>query len=142
MAKGSEPYYLISVFSGKALLSFADNACAFDFDYDEPASQEELTTLMSFSDMLKDIIDTVSDLSVSQKMALAFQLTDYIYELDDVGYMVFSEQANRILKGGALNTPDNFPVWIIRVLRKNNPHIIRKEINNNEAPIQTPEISG
>ena len=138
----SEPNYWVNVSSGKELLSYASNLCALEFDYDEPDSASELAKLMSFSGMLEDALHEIPEMSISQKMALAFEFTDQIKELNDLGYMVFAGKSKRIVKGGILEVPDDFPIWIVYLLKKENPQIICKEYNSDETAIQAPEIPG
>ena len=139
--KDSEPIYLVNVSTGKELLSYANNACEIDFDYDEPENDETLDVLLSFSDAIESALDNYYYMGLAQKMSFAFQFTTYIKQLEEMQYMVFTERANRIIKGGALPA-DNFPVWIVRIFKNDNPQIVTRSIENNETSIQTPEIPG
>ena len=141
ITKDSEPQSLINVSTGKELFSYAENTCAIDFDYDEPDNEEVLDVLLHFSDELESVLDDYPYMGLAQKMSFAFQFTTYIKQLEEMQYMVFTERANRIIKGGALPA-DNFPVWIVRIFKNDNPQIVTRSIENNETSIQTSKIPG
>ena len=67
-------------------------------------------------------------------MSYAFELSGYIKKLHTMNYMIFAGKAKRVVKGGVL-PPDIFPVWIIRILKKDNPNIVMVEGEKNEVTV-------
>ena len=124
----SEPESLFFVSTGKELIAYARYASALDFDYDEPQTNEEQELFIRISEMLQNIIDDISFMDLSQSMYISFQLSDFIRQLDKMNYLVFTEKANRIIEGG-ITPQDYFSVWIVRILRKDNPNIVTNRSN-------------
>ena len=137
----SEPTHLIKVSTGKELFVYAENASAIDYDYDEPEDERALDVLLKIADELESVLDDYPYMGLAQKMSFAFQFTTYIKQLEEMQYMVFTERANRIIKGRALPA-DDFPVWIVRIVKNDNPQIVTRSIENNETSIQTSKIPG
>lgn len=125
----SEPKSLLAVSSGKELMSYAKNASALEFDYDEPETEEEQDLILKTVDLIQTILDEVLFMDLTQSMAFSFELSNYINQLSDMNYLIFTGKANRIVKGG-IEPPNNFTVWLIHILKKDNPNIVKYEGEN------------
>ena len=69
-----------------------------------------------------DLIDEPYD-----RIMAGFNITQSIKELDDAGFWVFAGKEKRKLVGG-IGEPTDFPVLIIRIVRKDSDEIVKKEI--------------
>lgn len=115
---------LEKVDSGKDLLPYIRDACAMDCDYDEPKTREEAELVAEFVDKITEILDFQYDYLLAGHVMLGFDLSDFIQRLDKNGLWVFCGEEIRQLFGG-INSPSDFPTFIIRILRKDNPEIKR-----------------
>lgn len=116
---------LLKVNDGKELLSYMKNACGIAYD-DETKTLEEAELVGAFLQNVKDLLDIEEILDEpSNRIKIAYELTNSIIELDDVGFWVFAGVENQSLVGRD-GKAEGFPVFIIRIVRKNNPEIIKK----------------
>lgn len=122
--KKNIPSYLSRLTSGKEALTLIDGACASYTAYDELETQEEVDIVGKFFLWVQDL-DVIN---IGSEPALpvqwGFKLTEMITELEETGSWVFGARELRILEGG-VGEPVNFPVVILRVLRKTNQEIIQ-----------------
>lgn len=97
---------------------------------DETQNLDEVKLVGDFIQYIKELLD-VDDLmdEPSDRMMTAFNLTESIKELEEAGFWVFVGIENRRLTGGVRN-PENFPVLLLRIVRKNNPEIIKMEFQD------------
>lgn len=110
--------------SGQELLAIADNTCAVEYLYDEPQTREEGLAIADIVQLLCDVSDFVDIYEAGARIMLAYDLNDSIKKLDEAGFWLFLEVEKRIISGG-IGTPSCFPVLLARVVRKNNPEIIK-----------------
>jgi hypothetical protein len=58
-------------------------------------------------------------------MMTSYNLSESIKELDDAGFWIFVGKENRVVTGG-IGESETFPVFIMRVVRKDSHEIIKK----------------
>lgn len=123
------PKFLPRIFKGNDLLNIVLDAYFFDMDHDELKTQREVEFVGSFLQTLDDWGNLGSPIEPSDRVQAAFDLTKEIEEIDKEGFWIFGYRATRIMEIG--NTGEmNCPVCIIRVLRKDNPDILKIDLKN------------
>jgi len=120
--KENMPNHLVRLTSGRDLLAIIEHSMAFDFDHDEPQSQDEAELLSGFLQEAQDLGDI--DLEAGDRVKASFSLTSSLQDLEQAGFVVFGGREMRRLEGG-IGPPSSFPISILRVLRSTNPKIIR-----------------
>ena len=126
--------------TGKEVLAIVTGAHLFDFDYDEPRSEDGLELISNFLQTLKDWGDIGQDLEQSAKVRLGYDLSKDISQLDDHGFAVFGILQKRRCKIG--ETVDDWLVAFIRVLHKDNSDIFdldRKSTHTENSATPTDE---
>lgn len=130
--KSHEQLMLRKINSGKELMGLISDKCGMYFDYDEPNSREEASTISDFQQYLTELIDVASIVEPSEKVMIGFELNDTIKDLDNKGFWIFANQESHKLVGGVKNLSDNFPLLYVKLVRKTNAEIIHiKEGNPN-----------
>ena len=74
---------------------------------------------------MQDWGDLSDDLETGDRVQTTFSLTESLRELEESGFFVFGAREVRILEGGIQAEPSNWPIAILRVLRKDNHEIIK-----------------
>ena len=97
-------------------------------DHDELTSDAEVDAVGRFLQTIRDWGDLCSEMEPADRVQVAFDLTKALTSLDELGLWVFGGREVRILEG-ADQGPSDWPVAIIRVIRKNNQVVmlVRKE---------------
>jgi hypothetical protein len=122
--KGKTAAFLMRLETGKELLNIVEGSCAGSYDHDELQTQQEVDIVGGFLDVVRDWVDIGSDLGPGRRVETAFQLSNTIKELDELGFFVLGAREVREVTGGYSEGPSNWPVSIICVVRKTNPEII------------------
>ncbi len=137
--KGNIPTHLVRLASGKDVLAIVDGAFAFSFDYDELKSQTEVELVSGFLQDAQDYGDLSGDIDASERVKTAFEINERLIELEQAGFLVFGDREVRRLEGG-VGSPSPFPVAILRVLRADNPEIIKVDLAGTakQSPEQKP----
>lgn len=115
---------LRKISSGKELLAVIDGACALEYHYDEPETQDEARVIADIVRLLNDIMDSLDDYSADERVMLAYDLNDSIKELEAIGYWLFLAVEKSVITGG-IKEPADFPILLARIVRKDNPEIIK-----------------
>jgi hypothetical protein len=123
--KQNIPPFLFRLTTGKEVLDLVTNAMGYSFDHEELKSQEEVDLVGGFLQVVQDWGDLSGDLETSDRVQTAFSLTESLRELEESGFFVFGGREVRILEGGIQPEPSNWPIAILRVLRKENQQIIK-----------------
>jgi len=134
--KDNVPTHLMRLASGKDVLAIVDGAFAFSFDHDELKSQPEVELVSGFLQDAQDYGDLSGDLDAGERVKTAHEINEHLKELEQAGFWVFGDREVRRLEGG-IGSPSPFPVAILRVLRVDNPEIIKVDLT--EAAKQNPE---
>ena len=101
------------------------HAYAFTMNHDELKSQDEVDLVGSFLQAVTDLVDLGDDLEPMDRVKAAFALTRSLEELERAGFFVFGGREVQLLEGGIETEPSDWPVAILRVVRKENDAIIR-----------------
>lgn len=120
---------LEKVSSGQELLSFADGVYALEYSYDEPQSKEEATAVADMVQLLTYVMDYIDIYEPNERVVFSYELNDSIKDLNKAGYWLFLAVENRTVTGG-LEKPDLFPTLLVKIVRKDNPEIIKKPEEN------------
>jgi hypothetical protein len=129
-SKQNIPDVLFRLTTGKEVLDLVTGAMAYSFDYDELKSQDEVELVGGFLQLAQDWGDLGDDLEAGGRVQTAYDLTASIQELENAGFFVFGGKEVQILEGGAQAMPSNWPVAIMRVLRRNNDSIMQVNFND------------
>lgn len=122
--KGKAAYFLTRLSTGKEILNLVEGSCGSSFDHDELETQQEVEMVGGFLEVVRDWADIGSDLGPGSRVETVFRLSQEIKELEDLGFFVFGAKEVHEMTGGYAANPSDWPVTIIRILRKNNPEII------------------
>ena len=134
--KQNIPTFLSRLTTGKEVLDFVTNAIAYSFDHEELKSQEEVDLVGGFLQVVQDWGELSADLETSDSVQTAYSLTESLQELEEAGFFVFGGREVRLLEGGIQPEPSNWPITILRVLRKDNQttiHVNLDKIDENDA---------
>lgn len=115
---------LRKVSEGKEIMSLMQSVCGISYD-EEARTLEEVKIVGDFIQYVKELID-IDDLleEPGDRIMAAFNLTEGIEELEKIGFWVFVGIENRKLTGGK-GKADNFPVLLMRIVKKDNSEIIK-----------------
>lgn len=113
---------------GKDILAYLSDTCGFSYD-EETETLDEVKLISYFIQYIKEIIDFDLADEPSDRIMAAYNLTENIKELDRAGFWVFVGKENRVVTGG-IGSPEAFPVFIMRVVRKDSDEIIKTEISS------------
>lgn len=125
--KQNIPAYLTRLTTGKEVLDIALHAYASSMDHDELKSQEEVDLVGGFLQDVTDLATLGDDLEPMDRVKAAFGLTQSLEELECAGFFVFGGREIQLLEGGIEKEPADWPVAILRVLRKENDAIIHEK---------------
>jgi len=128
--KQNIPAFLYRLTTGKEVLDLVSNAMAYSFDHEELKSQEEVDLVGGFLQVVQDWGDLSADLETNDRVQIAYNLTKSLQELEELGFFVFGGREVRLLEGGIHPEPSNWPIAILRVLRKDNHQIIQVNCDN------------
>ncbi|MBN2588443.1 MAG: HNH endonuclease [Sedimentisphaerales bacterium] len=128
--KQNIPSFLFRLTTGKEVLDLVMNAMGYSFDHEELKSQEEVDLVGGFLQTVQDWGELSGDLETGDGVQTAFSLTESLRELEESGFFVFGGREVRILEGGIQPDPSNWPIAILRVLRKENQEIITKKLRD------------
>ncbi|MBM4310424.1 MAG: HNH endonuclease [Deltaproteobacteria bacterium] len=121
--KGQTVSFLTRMNTGREILNLVEGSCAGSYDHDELETQHEVKIVGEFLDIIRDWVDIGSDIDPSGRTEMAFRLSQTIKELEELGFYVFGAKEVRAITGGNSENPVNWPLSIIRVVRKTNPEI-------------------
>jgi len=131
--KQNIPDYLSRLTTGKQVLDLVVGAFAFSMDNDELQSESEVAVVGDFLQTVRDWGDIGDVLEPTDRVNTAFNLTKSLQELEATGFYVFGAREVQLLEGGNQTEPSNYPVSIIKVLRKNSKEIIHAKLDEQET---------
>lgn len=127
--KQNIPAFLSRLTTGKEVLDLVTNAMAYSFDHEQLKSQDEVDLVAGFLQVVQDWGDLSADLEASDRVQTAYNLTESLKELEEAGFFVFGGREAQLLEGGVQPEPSNWPIAILRVLRKDNQAIIHVNLD-------------
>lgn len=122
--KQNIPAFLSRLTTGKEVLDLVTNAMAYSFDHEELKSQVEVDIVGGFLQEVQDWGELSADLEMSDRVQTAYSLTESLQILDEAGFFVFGGREVQFLEAGVQAEPSNWPIAILRVLRRDNQAII------------------
>lgn len=122
---GQMPSFLERLNTGKEILNLVEGSCAGSYDHDELETQQEVDIIGEFLEIIRDWIDIGNELGPSNRTEMAFRLSQTMKELDELGFYVFGAKERQEMTGGYSEIPSDWPVCIIRVVRKTNTEITK-----------------
>jgi hypothetical protein len=127
--KQNIPAFLSRLTTGKEVLDLVTNAMAYSFDHEELKSQEEVDLVSSFLQVVQEWGDLSADLESSERVQIAYNLTKSLQELEEAGFLMFGGREVQLLEGAIQTEPSDWPIAILRVLRKDSQAIIHENLN-------------
>lgn len=112
--------------TGNDILFYLDDALGIVHD-EQVDTFGEAKLLGDFVQYLFDAIDMDFFMEPYDRIMTVFDLSENLKKLDDAGFWVFVGKENRKVTGG-VGDPENFPVLIVRIVRKNSSEIIKYEL--------------
>lgn len=105
--------------SGRELLQVLIGSYAYDFDHDEPRSQDETDLIASTLQALHDWGEVGDDLEPGQRVQVGYELTAEIKTLHESRLVILGAQLRRPMRVG----PETqvWPVAMIRIFHVDNP---------------------
>ncbi|MCF8144487.1 MAG: hypothetical protein K9N21_11270 [Deltaproteobacteria bacterium] len=116
--------FLTRLDNGKEVLNIVEGSCAASYDHDELLTEQEVEQVGEFLEVVQGWGDIGRELGPARRTETTFRLSQGIKELNDLGFLVFGAREVHEMTGGYLNGVTDWPVSIIRVLRKDNPEIM------------------
>jgi len=128
--KQNIPAILIRLRTGLEVLTIIENAYASSLDHEELESEEEVEAIAQFFQTVRDWGDVGTDAEPSDRVRLAYELSNLLNDLEELGLLVFGGREIQVLEGG-LGEPTNWTTSILRVARKDSQAI--KTIDDEET---------
>lgn len=120
--KNTTPAYLVRLTTGKELWNIIYGAEAYEFDYDNPSSSEEMELLSCFLQNVQDFGDISTEIEAGGQIEFAFNFSKEIKLLEEGGFFVFGSKYYKNVKYE--NKSIQFRTVVIRVLRTSNSQIL------------------
>lgn len=128
LIKKNIPKHLHLIKSGTYLMNLIGGAYSYQFDHDEPNTEEELELISQFLQLSQDWGDLWADYEAGERVRITFNMNNSLLELENAGFLVFGALEINMLEGGG-SPPSSWPIAVIRVVRNTNPEIIKSDIN-------------
>jgi hypothetical protein len=113
--------FLIRLNTKKEVLNLIEGSCAASYDHDELETEQEVDLVGEFLEVVQDWGDIGRELGPARRAETAFRLSQEIEKLNELGFLVFGAREVHEMTGGYSAVSSDWPVTIIRVLRKDNP---------------------
>lgn len=121
--KENIPKFLARFETAKELLVAAAGCFAANFDYDDLLTDEEVEVVASVAELVVDWSDIITEMEAGERIRATQSLSRAMAELDDAGFWVFGGVEVQRLEGGLASEPSDWPVFIMRIVRKDNKEI-------------------
>lgn len=118
--KENIPEYLNRITSGKEVVNLMHNVMAYDFDYDDLESSEEVDLVSEFFAEVQNVGDLMDVLETGDRVQEAYRMTKYIKEIESKGFLLFGGYERQILEGGIGNKQSYWNLVFLRVVRPEN----------------------
>ena len=121
------PDFLLRITTGKELFAAVAGIHFSDIDYDEPNNKDEIEFLSAFIQNLHDWADIGDEIEHGERVEVGYNLTQYIRELEEKGFVIFGKRETRKQKIKGIE--DYWDIATIRILRTTNPTIIKLDLS-------------
>jgi hypothetical protein len=128
--KDKVPPFLSQLLTGRQVCDLLTGTYAYSMDHDELRSQEEVDVVGGFIQAATDWSDFASELEPAERVNAEYNLSRCLGDLGDAGFFVFGGREVQQLEGGLQAEPSDWPVGILRVVRKDNAEIIHLSQND------------
>lgn len=125
---GEVPEFLRRVTSGKELVDIINSVHGYSFDHDEVSTTEEAEKLGNFLETLKEWGDNSELLDATDFAKISLDLKRDLNELEKMGFFVFGQRTKEKVEYGMI-----WDIAVIRVVRKDNPIIIKIDLQDATA---------
>jgi hypothetical protein len=102
-------------------------ADAYSFDHDEIESEREVALVGVFLKELYDYAEVHDDLGPRECIRATFELSKSLRDIEQAGFMVYGGREIQRPEGG-IGPPSNWPIAMVRVVRADNPEIIKLKL--------------
>lgn len=130
--KQNIPPLLFRLTTGKEVLDLVTNTLSYSFDHDELNSKEEAHIVGGFLQLVQDWGDLSAGLEASDRVRATLSITEYLRELEELGFLIFGGREVALLEGGVQPESSDWTIAILRVLRKENQEIIKGNFKNDK----------
>lgn len=120
--KENFPHMLVRLRSGLDVLGVIERSYSGSYDHEELESEEHVEAVAQFFQQTHDWSDIGESAEPSDRVRIAYELTNLLNELETLGLLVFGGREIQILEGG-VGKPTAWPVSILRVVHKNSEEI-------------------
>ncbi|MEQ8358044.1 MAG: HNH endonuclease signature motif containing protein [Cytophagales bacterium] len=128
--KKSKPRFISRIILGKELLKIISDSQVFKTDYDEVETEEEADYIGGILQELQDYGDLCEMLAEPyDKVKWGLHLSEMLKQMEEKGYFLFAENNIERVKFGNGGI-DNWRVATILIRKKDNPEIIKFDLNN------------
>lgn len=120
--KENIPHMLVRLRAGLDVLGVIERSYAGSYDHEELGTEEQVEAVAQFFQQAHDWGDIGESAESSDRVRMAYELTNLLNELERLGLHVFGGREIQILEGG-VGKPTAWPVSILRVVSKNSEEI-------------------
>lgn len=124
--------FLHRVTNGSALLAIVGGAHGSDFDNDELHDEAEVKLVAGFLQNAQDWGELFDGLESGERVRAKHSLSRDLQEIEDNGFWVFGAAVPRRLRFG--DETSTWRIAVLRVLRSDNPTILRFDLGEGEPP--------
>lgn len=128
--KQNIPALLIRLRTGLEVLTIVENSYASSLAHEELESEEEVEAIAQFFQTVRDWGDVGIDAEPSDRVRLAYELSNLLNDLEDLSLIVFGGRETQMLEGGS-GESTNWTISILRVVRKDSRAI--KTVDDEET---------
>ena len=128
--KGYKDLVLKRVSTGTELLQYVQGRFGCEYSNDEAKTNVEVALLQGFVEWLDCLMDLDEFSHPGESISYAYRMTEELEKLNSAGFWVFCATEHRVLVASDGKKTD-FPIAIIRIVRTNNPEIMRISSSGN-----------
>ena len=121
--KNEIPEYLNKISCGKKVLNIMQSVNAYSFNNDEPNSKDKAKLIEDFFRDINDSGYIDKKLDPKERTGMAFDLSQIIKELDELGFWVFGVRKEEIFKDNGKEVI--LSMAIFNIIRKTNDRITK-----------------
>lgn len=119
--------FLPRILSGQEIVNIVQGALFYDYSNCELNTQEEVDLIGAFAEALQDYGDILDELGVGQRIEVEYLLKNMLEDIETKGFFVFGSRMKKRLK--LCNVDDMWDIAVVRVLRQDDPSIIKIDLN-------------
>ncbi|MCL5733996.1 MAG: hypothetical protein M1274_00160, partial [Actinobacteria bacterium] len=140
ICRSNAPSHLLRFTSGQSILLLVLDADALECSNDEPESEDEVEMVARFLREIQDYGLIGEDLEAGDRVRAAFHLDGLLKDLEAAGLWVFGGREDARLEGG-IGSPQPFSVGMVRVVRSNNPKIVKVNLQPTSIELKQGQVN-